>query len=83
MKNSSFAQWLRQKGWNGDWLALRAPDEASAILDDERQVPKGEEQTVERITITVQRPDQHALDRKPDDGRQWRCQSSNAPQNPT
>ena len=78
MKNRFVAQRLRQKRRNGDRLALRAQDEARAVLDDEREA-EGEQQAIERIA-SIERPDQHALDGEPDDGRQWRRQQQRAPE---
>ena len=69
-----------RNGRNGDRLALRAPDEAGAVLDDEGEA-EGQQQAVERIT-PIERPDQHALDDKPDDAVSSGATSS-APQKPT
>ena len=59
------AQRLGQQRRDGDRLALRAPDEARAVLDDEGEA-EGQQQAVERIA-PVQRADQHALDGKADE----------------
>src|ERR1700676_5044992 len=72
------AQGLRQKGRNRDRLALRAPDEAGAILDHEGEA-EGQQQAVQRIA-SVKRADQHALDGKTDDGGQGRRQQQRAPE---
>ena len=80
MKNSSLLSGCARNARNGDRLALRTPDEAGAVLDDEGEA-EGQQQAVERIAA-VERPDQHAFDGEPDDGGQGGA-SSSAPQKPT
>jgi hypothetical protein len=71
-------QRLRQERRHRHRLALRAPDEARAVLEDKGEA-EGEQQAVERVAA-VQRPDQHALDDQADDGGQRRRDQQRAPE---
>ena len=59
--------------------ALRAPDRARQVLDDQREAER-QQQRVERIGTLVERPDQHALDGEPDDGGAERTDDERAPE---
>ena len=78
MKNRSLRQRLRQERRDRDRLALRAEDEAGAVLDHEGET-EGQQQAVERIAA-VERADQHALDGEADHGGQRRRQQQRAPE---
>ena len=58
--------------------ALRAPDEARAVLEDEGK-PEGEQQAVERIAA-IEPADQHALDDEAEDRGQERRHDQRAPE---
>ena len=74
------AQRRRQPGRNWIRQALRAPDEARAVLDDVGEA-EGQQQAVERVA-PVEPADQHALDDEADTAVSSGATSS-APQKPT
>ena len=78
MKNNSLLRGCARTARNGHRLALRAPDEACAVLDDESQAER-EQQAVERIA-PVNAPDERALDEQTDDGGQQRRNQQRAPE---
>ncbi len=78
MKKNSCAQRPGEKGRDRHRLALRAPDEARAVFDDEGQ-SEGHQQAVERIAA-VKRADQNPLDREADDRGEQRRDQQRAPE---
>jgi hypothetical protein len=72
------AQRVREHIRNGHRLALRAPDESGAILEDERQT-ECEQQAVKRIA-SIDTADQRALDDQTDDGGEQRRDQQRAPE---